>query len=116
MATRRAIRPVSKRRQKVTAEYRVAAREFVRLAKSWGETCPVVNTIPELKHGRKYGHPISNELNEVHHMRGRSGKLLTDQRYWLAVSKQGHRWIHENISKARGHGWICAEGDWNKQP
>jgi len=31
---------------------------------------------------------------DIHHMKGR-GKLLLDQEYWLAVSRAGHRQIHD---------------------
>jgi hypothetical protein len=40
---------------------------------------------------------------QVHHKRGRLGKLLLDQRYWLGVSDEGHKrienfpeWAKEN--------------------
>lgn len=43
---------------------------------------------------------------EVHHIRGRVGDLLLDETYWLAVSTEGHRWIHNNVAEARKKGWI----------
>lgn len=94
-------------------QYAKEAREFVQAAIDRGETCVVVNTIPELKNGTKYGWPISNRLNENHHKRGRRGFLLLDKRHWMAVSKQGHRWIHSHPAEARKHGWICELGKWN---
>lgn len=33
---------------------------------------------------------------EIHHKKGRIGKLLTDERYFLAVSPEGHRKIENN--------------------
>ena len=110
---RKPIRPVSKRRQAVTEEYRKAARAFVRAAIKRGEVCPVWRAVKELHDGVKYGWQISGRLNEVHHTRGRAGTLLTDERHWIAVSKLGHRWIHEHPAEARARGWICAEGKWN---
>lgn len=53
---------------------------------------------------------------EVHHTSGRIGQLLNDQSKWLAVSTQGHRWIHMNIKEAREFGWICPHGQWNSTP
>jgi hypothetical protein len=53
---------------------------------------------------------------EIHHMRGRLGPLLLDQRFWLATSKKGHKWIHANPDAAREQGWLCAVGDWNRIP
>jgi hypothetical protein len=111
---RKAIRPVSKRKQAVTAEYREKARAFVKDAIARGETCPVVAAIEELREGFRYGHQISAKLNEVHHTRGRAGGLLCDERFWIALSKQGHRWVHENIEESRKRGWLCARGDWNR--
>jgi hypothetical protein len=110
---RKFIRPVSKKRQATSKEYRDKAQEFIKAAIGRGETCPVVARIPELRDGMMYGHPISARLNEVHHKRGRRGELLLDDRHWMAVSKQGHRWMHEHPNEARGHGWMCELGEWN---
>jgi hypothetical protein len=108
------VAPVSKRRQAVTAEYRREARAFVRAAVARGETCRVVAAIPELRDGMKYGWPVKRDLNEVHHTRGRAGSLLMDQRFWIPLSKAGHRWVHENMAEARAREWICEAGLWNK--
>lgn len=98
-------------------QYGIEARAFVEAAIARGETCPVVAAIPELRNGRKYGYQISAQLNEVHHQRGRGrggrGSLLTDKRFWIAMSKQGHRWVHANIEKARQYGWMPSNGEWN---
>lgn len=51
---------------------------------------------------------------QVHHMRGRIGRLLLDKRYWKPVSNDGHRWIHDNIEEARALGLICQRGEWHK--
>jgi hypothetical protein len=111
---RQRVRHTSKRRQATTAEYRREARAFVAAARARGDVCPAVVTVPELRLGWRYGHPISARLNEVHHLRGRANSLLLDKRYWLAVSKIGHRWIHEHMDEARERGWLCAKGDWGR--
>lgn len=107
------IRPVSKRKAKRSRAYVKRAAAFVEEAIERGMTCIVVATIAELRNGWKYGHPISARLNEVHHKRGRVGTLEMDERHWMAVSKQGHRWIHAHIAEAMKHGWICEAGLWN---
>lgn len=89
--------------------YPIEARAFVQAAIERGETCPIVAAIEELRNGRKYGHPISAKLIENHHIRGRAGTLYRDQRYWMAVSKQGHRWIHSHPAEAKSRGWL---GPW----
>ena len=93
--------------------YREEARAFVATAILMGGTCIVVNTIPELRDGKRYGHRISNKLTEIHHCRGRAKSLLRDKRFWMPVSRAGHRWLHANIAEARAHGWICEAGQWN---
>jgi len=108
--------PKPSHRKEDQKEYRIKAREFVRAAIAGGGRCPVVAAVPELREGRKYGWPISDRLNEVHHMRGRAGSLLCDERFWIALSKQGHRWVHENPEKARNMGFLCAKGEWNTPP
>lgn len=111
---RKPIRAVSKAKAVELRLYRQEARAFVAAAKARGERCGVVAAVKELRDGMKYGHPISDAMNEVHHQRGRLGSLLRDQRFWRAVSKQGHRWLHSNINKARAMGFMAAPGEWNK--
>lgn len=107
------IRPMSKKRQVTSKEYREKARAFVAAAIARGETCPVVAAIEDLRESIRYGHPCCNRLNEIHHTRGRAGSLLLDERFWLAVSENGHRFIHENMDLAREYGWLCEKGLWN---
>ncbi len=105
------------RRQKVNREYSEKAKAFVAAAVERGWTCPVVALVkvafPDL---RKYGHRPCNRLNEVHHSRGRLGPLLMDMRFWIPLSKFGHRWCHEHPAWARANGFLCAEGKWNTVP
>ncbi|WP_215239299.1 hypothetical protein [Dyadobacter helix] len=42
---------------------------------------------------------------EVHHTKGR-GKYLNDTDTWLAVSREGHIWIHENPKLSRERGFM----------
>jgi hypothetical protein len=43
---------------------------------------------------------------DIHHIRGRAGELLTDERYLLAICRDHHTWIHENAKKAREMGFL----------
>lgn len=52
---------------------------------------------------------------QVHHLRGRAGALLLDERYWVGVHGRCHRWIHDNMDAARRRGLLCERGDWGKQ-
>ncbi len=51
----------------------------------------------------------------VHHKRGRSGLLLFDVRYFVAVCAACHTAIDADRERARELGLLAAEGDWRKQ-
>ena len=107
------------RRRAKSREDRIYAKEarlFVKVARKAGLYCPVVQSVKELRESRRYGHPTSAKLNEVHHLFGRLGDLLRWQPGWIALSKAGHRWVHNNPAKARELGFLCEIGDWNKSP
>jgi hypothetical protein len=98
----RRIPRVSARRAARLGEYAHAKRLFLAELRNW--YCPV------MLHLMRRGVPTT----DIHHKRGRIGALLMDQRYWLAVSRRGHTWIHDNPDAARSLGWLCERGDWNK--
>ena len=76
---------------KTTKAYLAAKRAFLA-----GKQCAVYPTL---------------RATEIHHIRGRLGPLLNDERYWLAVSRQGHRWIlHLFPDEARSRGLACLAG------
>lgn len=103
----------SKRKCAQDAVYGPLARQMVKEAQERGELCPVVQAIHKLTTGMKYGHLISAKLNEVHHIFGRQGKLLTWVPGLMPLSKQGHRWVHSNREKAKELGWLAPDGIWN---
>lgn len=50
--------------------------------------------------------PITgNVANQVHHQKGRIGKLFLDTRHWLAVSHEGHVEIENNPEWAIENGY-----------
>lgn len=53
---------------------------------------------------------------DVHHRHGRAGSLLCDMRFWTAVCRFCHDWIHRNIEAARLRGLIAQRGEWNRVP
>jgi hypothetical protein len=81
------IRKVSKKREILNAEYKIARLEFL----AENKKCAVY---PNL------------DSTEIHHKKGRIGKLLIDKRYFLAVSRLGHIFIENNPNIAREKGWI----------
>ena len=85
--------------------------EYTKVKAAWrqqikGTTCPVMLAM----FGKS--RPVSPN---PHHIYGRQGKLLCWTPGWMAVSEEGHRFIHDNIEIARGYGWIAKRGDWNNQ-
>jgi len=86
---------------------------FLRECRRAGMRCPVVNAIPELKNGRKFGHPISDKITETHHVFGRAGALYLWKPGWRGLSKEGHRWVHANKKEAIKRGWLAPPGLWN---
>lgn len=82
----KAIRPRSVKRSKQETEYRRIRVKFL-------EDHPKCAVYPEL------------DSTEIHHMKGRIGKLLTDTRFFLAVSRQGHERIEMNPEWAIENGY-----------
>lgn len=49
---------------------------------------------------------ISQAAVDIHHVHGRDGLLLFDVRYWLAVCRPCHNWIHAHPKQARELGLL----------
>lgn len=75
----------TKKRSKQERQYNAEVKEYLR-----GKMCAV---FPERK------------ATEVHHMKGRTGGLLLDKRYWLPVSRDGHQKIENNPQWALEQGF-----------
>lgn len=112
------VRRASKQRAKANPAYVKLSRELTHAARKRGDRCPVVSNIFTLRNAFKYGHPVSDKIVETHHIFGRGyggrGPLLMDQRLFLLVSKQGHRWIDANKEEARMRGWLAPMGWYNR--
>jgi len=46
------------------------------------------------------------QTSQVHHKAGRVGRLYLYVPFWLAVSPEGHEWIHGNPKEAYGLGFL----------
>jgi len=45
--------------------------------------------------------------SEIHHMAGREGKLLLDERHWLPICRRCHDGLHiYRVKEARENGWL----------
>lgn len=69
------IRPRSKKRAEEYKEY-----NRIRLIFLKDKICPITK----------------RPATEIHHKKGKIGKLLTDERYFLGVTREGHEWIEAN--------------------
>lgn len=83
-------KPIPRRSKKRTVqELQYNADVKIFLGKPENQKCPVTG----------------KQTNQVHHKKGRIGSLLLDQRYWLAVSDEGHREIELNPDWAKEMGY-----------
>ena len=78
---------ISQKRKIENLKYQVLRTEF--LGKKENQVCPIT--------GKK--------TTEIHHKKGRVGSLFLDVRYWLAVSREGHKKIEENPVWAKKEGY-----------
>lgn len=79
---------IAKRSKKMTDQMKIYNRERIEFLKL-NPLCVVT--------GKK--------ATQVHHAKGRVGKLLLDKRYWKAVSDEGHRKIELNPNWAKENGF-----------
>jgi hypothetical protein len=50
---------------------------------------------------------------EIHHSRGRIGRLLLMEEHWVALDRCCHNWVGDNPVEAREAGLLCELGQWN---
>jgi hypothetical protein len=81
------IKQVSEKRKLEDIEYKRLRLEF--LSKPENKICPIMKT----------------ETTDVHHQKGRIGKLYLDTTFWLALSREGHRMVEENPEWAKEQGY-----------
>jgi hypothetical protein len=50
--------------------------------------------------------PITKKpTTDIHHKKGRVGSLLLDTRFWIALSREGHKFVEENPIWAKENGY-----------
>ncbi len=103
LTRRRRIRSVSPKRAKQNALYRKLRRAFL-AEHALCHACMVRRELLSIK-----------ASTQIHHIRGKIGKLLTDVRFWCAVCDRCHRWITDHTTEARALGLICEKGKWNER-
>lgn len=69
---------VSKKRKVEQLQYQVLRTEF--LSKPENKICPIT------------GQPTT----DIHHKKGRIGSLFLNTEFWIALSREGHKFVEEN--------------------
>tara|TARA_R100000808_G_scaffold2522_1_gene9916 strand:+ start:4729 stop:5070 length:342 start_codon:yes stop_codon:yes gene_type:complete len=89
---------------KVSAKRRAELKIYRKLRKQFLDENPKCAVYPNKK------------ATDIHHVRGRAGRLYLCTRYWLAVCRQAHIRIGEEPEWARANGFLAQRGEWGKQP
>ncbi len=85
LAARKPVRQVSHSMKKRLVEYGKAKRLFLH-DHPWCQEC------------------FTSKATDLHHRKGRLGKLLTDPMYFMALCRTCHRFYHENVSLGYARG------------
>lgn len=64
-------------------------------------------------HDRPRCERCGKKATDIHHKRGRVGRLLCMTEYWASTCRGCHQWIGENPNEARELGLLCELGKWN---
>ena len=78
---------VSKKRQVEQLQYQVLRTEF--LGKPENKICPITN----------------QPTTDIHHKKGRVGSLFLNTDFWIALSREGHKFVEENPEWAKENGY-----------
>lgn len=87
---RRVQKPIARRaKRRMIQELQYNADVKVYLGKPENQICPIYRT----------------KTTEVHHKKGRIESLLLDQRWWVALSSEGHKKVENNPEWAKENGF-----------
>ncbi len=81
-------------------------KEYTRIKAEWLPMNPQCHIcLEECGAGKRPSNRV-NKTDDVHHMRGRLGKNLTDTMTWLPVCRGHHHWIDANRAEAMRLGYL----------
>jgi hypothetical protein len=102
------LKPMSKKRRKDSAIYSKKRKAFLEahpFCAVWVEAAATrIRVLREAGLGIGDIRPLRS--CDIHHKAGRSGANYLDESTWMAVSREGHDWIHAHPSEARAKGWL----------
>ncbi len=78
---------VSKKRKVEMLQYLVLRTEF--LVKKENQVCPITK----------------QPTTDIHHKKGRVGSLYLNTTHWVALSREGHKFVEENPEWAKENGY-----------
>lgn len=105
---RKRIAPMSEHRRAELLDYGIARKLFLRQRPNC-EACPKMVGMHPCVDARS--HPAT----DVHHKKGRQGKLLLNQKHWIPCCSHSHDFIHRNPAIARALDLLAQPGEWNRQ-
>jgi hypothetical protein len=88
---RKQIPNYSKKRKKQVDEYNQEVKIFLRDPQN--QICPITR----------------DQTNQVHHKKGRRDSMLLKKEFWLAVSQEGHDYIHDNAGWSYENGYLIKQ-------
>ena len=106
---RKPLKKVSRARKTQMRHYFEIRNAF--LAKPENQGCVVCTLLAAA--GKTTG---VNLATEVHHIRGRIGRLLCDERFFAGTCRPHREWPHENTIQARAWGILAGPHEWNRFP
>lgn len=81
------IKPISDKRKIENLKY--TAQRIIFLGKKENQVCPITK----------------KPTTDVHHKKGRTGSLYLDERYWVALSREGHKFVEEHPEWSKENGY-----------
>lgn len=106
---RTTLKKIARSRRKKLASYFVVKAEWLRRPEN--ELCAICRA------RREAGEAIlQGKATEVHHVRGRIGRLLCDTRFFIASCRGCRDWPHENPVRARELQLLAPASEFNVYP
>jgi hypothetical protein len=103
---RKPLKKISRSKRQRLRSYYAVQEEF--LSRPENSSCGVCIRLRE-----RGENILLQPATECHHMRGRAGSLLTDERYFLPCCRGHREWIHEHPRLSREMGILAPASEWN---